>query len=81
MSFSKQLKQLLHPYVFVLKEGKGFSRDCMSYDLMMLHINNEIIKSPKNDLLKEEENSLQAELEMLKAAVPKALARICGADA
>lgn len=78
MSFSKQLKLLLHPYVFVLKEGKGFSKNSMSYDLMMLQVNNEVIKSPKQ--LSEPNQTPQNELEMLKSALPRALARIRGAE-
>lgn len=77
MSFSKQLKQLLHPYVFVLKEGKEFSVDCMSYDLMMLQVNNEVIKSPP---VTEKEDFAQKELELLKSALPRALERIRGAE-
>lgn len=76
MSFSKQLKLLLHPYVFVLKEGKCFSKDCMSYDLMMLQVSNEIIKSPSSVLVEKDEE--QEELELLKTALPKAIARVRG---
>ncbi len=74
MSFSKQLKMLLHPYVFVLKEGKGFPNDSMSFDLMMMQIDNEVIKSPANQ--KKEEESTMSELELLKSALPRALARV-----
>lgn len=78
MSFSKQLKLLLHPYVFVLKEGKGFSKDSMSYDLMMLQVNNEVIKSPANAPAKDH---AQEDLEMLKTALPRAIERIRGVEA
>lgn len=62
MSFSKQLKLLLHPYIFVLKEGKSFTKDCMSYDLMLLQISNEIIKSPKGKQKSDIETIVEAEL-------------------
>lgn len=71
MSFSKQLKLLLHPYVFVLKEGKRFTSDCMSYDLLLLQVNNEVIKSPTTITIDKE--ALQKELDLLKSALPKAL--------
>ena len=42
------LKTLLHPYIFVLKEGRKINKDFLDYSLMMLHINSrETIKSPK----------------------------------
>lgn len=80
MSFSKQLKLLLHPFVFVLKEGKGISKDSMSYDLMMLQVTNEVIKSPP--LTTAQLEAAQNELDLLRSALPKALARIrAGAEA
>jgi hypothetical protein len=45
------LKTLLHPYIFVLKEGRKINNDYLDYSLMMLHINStETIKSPKTKL-------------------------------
>lgn len=42
------LKTLLHPYIFVLKEGRKINKNFLDYSLMMLHIHsNETIKSPK----------------------------------
>lgn len=42
------LKNILHPYLFVLKEGGKIQNDFLDYSLMMLHINSsETIKSPK----------------------------------
>lgn len=43
----KSLKQILHPYMFVLKEGAEFQQDYLDYSLMILHINClEVFKSP-----------------------------------
>lgn len=43
----KDLKQILHPYMFVLKEGVEFQNDCLNYSLMMLHVNClEVLGSP-----------------------------------
>ncbi len=44
----KDLKQILHPYLFVLKEGKEISDDYLDYSLLMLHVNcTEILHAPK----------------------------------
>jgi hypothetical protein len=44
----KDLKQMLHPYMFVLKEGVEFPEDCFDLSLMMLHVNClEVLESPK----------------------------------
>jgi len=44
----KQLDAFLHPYLFVLKEGKGFKENMLDYSLLMLHVRcHEIIKTPK----------------------------------
>lgn len=43
----RTLKAILHPYLFVLKEGGGIKNDFLDYSLMMLLINSsETIKSP-----------------------------------
>lgn len=50
-SRNNALKSLLHPYIFVLKEGRKINNDFLDYSLMMLHINStETIKSPKSSL-------------------------------
>jgi hypothetical protein len=33
------LRQIVHPYMFVLKEGQDFHSDCLDYSLMLLHVN------------------------------------------
>ncbi|MBS4169014.1 hypothetical protein [Parachlamydia sp. AcF125] len=44
--FSKDLKLILHPYMFVLKEGK-IQENMLDYSLMMLQVScPETIKSP-----------------------------------
>lgn len=49
---NKALKQILHPYMFVLKEGVEFREDCLDYSLMMLHVNClEILASPNSNTL------------------------------
>lgn len=43
------LKNILHPYIFVLKEGRKIKKDFLDYSLMMLFIHsNEKINSPDN---------------------------------
>lgn len=43
----KDLKQILHPYLFVLKEGMQFRENCLDYSLIMLHVNcQEVLPSP-----------------------------------
>jgi len=47
--FSKDLKLILHPYLFVLKEGKEIQDDLLDYTLMMLLVScPETIKSPSH---------------------------------
>lgn len=44
------LKAILHPYVFVLKEGGKIKKDFLDYSLMMLFTHSlERIDSPEND--------------------------------
>ena len=44
----ESLKQILHPYVFVLKEGTKIKQDYLDYSLLMLQVTNpEIIQSPE----------------------------------
>lgn len=44
------LKTFLHPYIFVLKEGRAIKRDYLDYSLMMLFIHSsERIASPETD--------------------------------
>lgn len=50
MSFkiNKDLKPILYPYMFVLKEGKTINSDLFDYSLMMFHVGQpEILSSPK----------------------------------
>lgn len=40
----------LHPYLFVLKEGKSIKEDFLDYSLLMLQVtNHEVIASPPKD--------------------------------
>lgn len=44
---NKDLKLLLHPYLFALKEGPGIKKDFLDYSLLMLQVTSpEVIKSP-----------------------------------
>ena len=44
---NKDLKLILHPYIFVLKEGKKIQADYLDYSLLMLQVTSpEIVKSP-----------------------------------
>lgn len=48
----ESLKQILHPYVFVLKEGIDIKQDFLDYSLLMLQVTNpEVIPSPHNQKL------------------------------
>ena len=41
------LKSILHPYIFVLKEGGKIKKDFLYYSLMMLYLHStETIRSP-----------------------------------
>lgn len=43
----KNLKPILHPYIFVLKEGAQIKENFLDYTLMILQVGKpEIIKSP-----------------------------------
>lgn len=45
---SRGLKNLVQPYVFVLKEGTEIKEDYMDYSLLMLQVNcHETLRSPK----------------------------------
>jgi hypothetical protein len=47
---SQHLKSILHPYIFVLKEGETFKKDFLDYSLMMLYVHSiETISSPAED--------------------------------
>jgi hypothetical protein len=43
----KDLKYILHPYIFVLKENQGIQNDLFDYSLWMMRISPETIRSPK----------------------------------
>lgn len=44
---NKDLQAILHPYLFVLKEGSDIENDFLDYSLLMLHVSApEIIHSP-----------------------------------
>jgi hypothetical protein len=44
---NKDLKTMLHPYLFVLKEGTKIQEDFLDYSLLILQVGRpEIIKSP-----------------------------------
>jgi len=44
----KDLKYILHPYIFVLKENKGIQNDLFDYSLWMMRLSPETIRSPKS---------------------------------
>ena len=47
---SQDLKLLLHPYIFVLKEGRKINNDFLDYSLLMLQVTcPETIHSPQGD--------------------------------
>lgn len=46
-SRSKPFEHLLHPYVFVLKEGKEIHKDFLDYSLLLLQVGQaDILPSP-----------------------------------
>lgn len=45
---SKNFDHLLHPYIFVLKEGKGIRQNFLDYSLLLLQVGQaDIIPSPR----------------------------------
>jgi hypothetical protein len=40
-----QLNTLLHPFIFVLKEGQEFKKNNMDYSLMMVFVHPQFLKS------------------------------------
>ncbi|QLH37433.1 MAG: hypothetical protein HWD61_15880 [Parachlamydiaceae bacterium] len=45
----KDLKYILHPYIFVLKENKGIQKDLFDYSLWMMRVGSpETIRSPES---------------------------------
>ncbi len=44
---NKDLQAILHPYLFVLKEGGDIEKNLLDYSLLMLHVSApEVIHSP-----------------------------------
>lgn len=61
---NKDLKLILHPYVFVLKEGKKIKEDFLDYSLMVLQLGClETIPSPQ--VKKNKNQQLLNDLEIL----------------
>lgn len=64
---NKDLKPILYPYMFVLKEGKTIQTNLFDYSLMMFHVGRpETIHSPRKAtkkstrLLKKYDNTIAA---------------------
>ena len=58
---NKDLKEILHPYLFVLQEGPNFKKDPMNYSLCMLRIgNSEVIKSPSFSIIPSKQKKTKA---------------------
>jgi hypothetical protein len=69
---SKDLRQMVYPYVFVLKEG-DLTKNLFNYELLMLQITcPEVIKSPSYSQSEKPHHLLQ-ELEVLKTSLAEAL--------
>ncbi len=63
---SKDLRLLLHPYIFVLKEGNEINKDLLNYSLLMLHVScPETLKSPEKQVQKP--GTLISEFDLIKA--------------
>lgn len=46
----KDLKDILHPIIFVLKENKGIQKDLFDYSLWMMRVGSpEVIRAPKRE--------------------------------
>lgn len=46
---SKNFDHLLHPYIFILKEGKEIQRNFLDYSLLLLQVGqSDILPSPHN---------------------------------
>lgn len=64
----RDLKYILHPYIFVLKENNGIQTDLFDYSLCMMRLGSpETIRSPKEARL----NPLMYELENGPANQPR----------
>jgi hypothetical protein len=60
------LKSILHPYIFILKEGKKIKKDYLDYSLMILFIHShETLRSPTST----KENCLREQAIMPKNAI------------
>ncbi len=45
---SKQFEQFLHPYIFILKEGKEIQEDFLDYSLLLLQVSlADVLPSPR----------------------------------
>lgn len=56
------LKSMLHPYIFVLKEGRRINKDFLDYSLMMLYTHAyETIPSPMDDLTSQDKKESKKE--------------------
>lgn len=63
------LKGILHPYQFILKEGGEIKKDFLDYSLMMLMVNStETIKSPKGQ--KRNLSDIVPDMDMAKITIP-----------
>jgi hypothetical protein len=70
MKNNKDLRLLLHPYIFVLREGKKINKNFLDYSLLMLHVNcPEKIKSP--DPEQHKPVLLLKDSDRLKSAAPR----------
>lgn len=59
----KDLKYILHPYIFVLKENQGIQKDLFDYSLWMMRVGaTETIPSPKT---KTDLSSLISEFDLI----------------
>lgn len=77
---NKRLKLLVHPYIFVLKEGRDIQGNFLDYNLLMLQVNcPETIRSPKNDI----DKSIKAvsEFDLIKANLKNTASSLIDMDA
>jgi hypothetical protein len=64
----RDLKMILHPVIFVLKEGQEFKQNLLDYSLLMLHVTSETIKSPINFLPLR--NPVPSEIDYINITLP-----------